>query len=77
MTIFKNKDDLFKKISFLKGVGPKLTKYLRNKRIENIIEIQQEANINLATKIASKYNARTVVILNKKPKLDAPMEYFK
>ena len=34
MTIFKNKDDLFKKISFLKGVGPKLTKYLKNKRIE-------------------------------------------
>ena len=42
-----------------------------------IIEIQQDANINLATKIASKYKARTVDILNKKPKLDAPMEYFK
>ena len=42
-----------------------------------IIEIQHDANINLATKIASKYKARTVDILNKKPKLDAPIEYFK
>jgi len=39
MTIFKNKDDLFKKISFLKGVGPKLTKYLKNKRIEKINDL--------------------------------------
>ena len=45
--------------------------------MEIIIEMQQEANINLATKMASKYNARTVDILNKKPKLDAPIEYFK
>ena len=41
------------------------------------METQQEANINLATKIASKYKARTVDMLNKKPKLDAPIEYFK
>ena len=39
MTIFKNKDDLFKKISFLKGVGPKLTKYLKNKRIEKVNDL--------------------------------------
>ena len=39
MTIFKNKDDLFKKISFLRGVGPKLTKYLKNKRIEKINDL--------------------------------------
>ena len=49
----------------------------RNNRIEIIMEMQQEAKINLATKMASKYNARTVDILNKKPKLDAPIEYFK
>ena len=39
MTIFKNKDDLFKSISFLKGVGPKLSKYLKNKRIEKINDL--------------------------------------
>ncbi len=39
MTIFKNKDDLFKNISFLKGVGPKLGKYLKNKRIEKINDL--------------------------------------
>ena len=39
MTIFKNKDDLFKNISFLKGVGPKLSKYLKNKRIEKINDL--------------------------------------
>ncbi len=39
MKIFKNKDDLFKKISFIKGVGPKLTKYLKNKRIEKINDL--------------------------------------
>ena len=37
--IFKNKDDLFKKISYLKGVGPKLTKYLKNKRIEKVNDL--------------------------------------
>ncbi len=37
--IFKNKDDLFKKISHLKGVGPKLTKYLKNKRIEKVNDL--------------------------------------
>jgi len=49
----------------------------RNKRIETIIEIQHEANINLAIKIASKYKPRTVDILNKNPKLAAPIENFK
>ena len=39
MEIFKNKDDLFKNISFLKGVGPKLSKYLKNKRIEKINDL--------------------------------------
>ncbi len=39
MTIFKNKDDLFKNISFLKGVGPKLSKYLKNKKIERINDL--------------------------------------
>ena len=39
MTIFKNKDDLFKNISFLKGVGPKLSKYLKNKKIDKISDL--------------------------------------
>ena len=39
MSILKNKDDLFKKISFLKGVGPKLSKYLKNKKIEKINDL--------------------------------------
>ena len=39
MAIFKNKDDLFKSITFLKGVGPKLSKYLKNKRIERINDL--------------------------------------
>ena len=39
MTVFKNKDDLFKNISYLKGVGPKLTKYLKNKKIEKINDL--------------------------------------
>ncbi len=39
MTILKNKDDLFKNISFLKGIGPKLSKYLKNKRIEKINDL--------------------------------------
>tara|TARA_B100001057_G_C22840419_1_gene946859 strand:+ start:44 stop:2101 length:2058 start_codon:yes stop_codon:yes gene_type:complete len=39
MMIFKKKDDLFKNISFLKGVGPKLSKYLKNKRIEKINDL--------------------------------------
>ncbi len=39
MAILKNKDDLFKNISFLKGVGPKLSKYLKNKRIEKINDL--------------------------------------
>ena len=39
MTVFKNKDDLFKSISFLKGVGPKLSRYLKNKRIEKINDL--------------------------------------
>ena len=39
MAFLKNKDDLFKNISYLKGVGPKLTKYLKNKRIEKINDL--------------------------------------
>ena len=39
MTIFKNKDDLFKKVTFIKGVGSKLAKYLKNKRIEKINDL--------------------------------------
>ena len=39
MTIFKNKDDLFKSVSFLKGVGQKLGKYLKNKKIERINDL--------------------------------------
>ena len=35
----KNKDMLFKKVSFLEGVGPKLTKYLKNKKIEKINDL--------------------------------------
>ena len=39
MTFLKNKDDLFKNISTLKGVGPKLTKYFKNKKIEKISDL--------------------------------------
>ena len=39
MTIFKNKDDLFRKYIFLKGVGPKLSKYLKNKKIDKISDL--------------------------------------
>ena len=39
MSVFKKKDDLFKSITFLKGVGPKLSKYLKNKRIEKINDL--------------------------------------
>ena len=38
MTLLK-KDFLFQEINKLKGVGPKLTKYLRNKKIEKIKDI--------------------------------------
>ena len=39
MENLKNKDMLFKKVSFLDGVGPKLTKYLKNKKIEKINDL--------------------------------------
>ena len=39
MAYFKNKDDLFNSISSLKGVGPKLSKYLKNKKIEKINDL--------------------------------------
>ena len=39
MAILKNKDDLFKSVSFLKGVGTKLGKYLKNKKIERINDL--------------------------------------
>ena len=48
-----------------------------NNNIDIIIEIQQQAKINLATKTVSKYNPKTVIILNKKPELAAPIAYFK
>ena len=38
MTLLK-KDFLFQEINKLKGVGPKLTKYLRNKKIEKIKDV--------------------------------------
>ena len=38
MTLLK-KDFLFQEINKLKGVGPKLTKYLKNKKIEKIKDI--------------------------------------
>ena len=49
----------------------------KNNNIEIIIDIQQLANINLARKIFSKYSPSTVIMLNKNPKLAAPMAYFK
>ena len=49
----------------------------KNRTIDIIIDTQQEANINLATKILPRYNPRTVIILNKKPKPAAPIENFK
>ena len=49
----------------------------KNNIIDIIIDIQQDANINLAIKILSKYNPNTVIILNKKPSPAAPIEYFK
>ncbi len=39
MVFFKNKDDLFKSITTLQGVGPKLSKYLKNKRIDKINDL--------------------------------------
>ena len=49
----------------------------KNKTIDIIIDIQQVANISLAIKIVSKYNPSTVSILNRNPKLAAPIAYFK
>ena len=48
----------------------------KNRSIETIIDIQHDANINLDTNIASKYNPKTVSILNKNPRLAAPIAYF-
>ncbi len=39
MINLKNKNDIFKSVSSLKGVGTKLTKYLKNKRIEKINDL--------------------------------------
>ena len=39
MNNLKNKDFLFKDISSIKGVGKKLTKYLKNKKIEKINDL--------------------------------------
>ena len=41
----------------------------KNRSIDTIIDIQHDANINLDTNIASKYNPKTVSILNKNPRL--------
>ena len=48
-----------------------------NDIIDIIIEIQQLANINLEIIIFSKYKPRTVIMLNKNPRLAAPIAYFK
>ena len=37
MEDLKNKDFLFKNVSTLKGVGKKLTLYLKNKKIEKLM----------------------------------------
>ena len=39
MEDLKNKDFLFKNVSTLKGVGKKLTLYLKNKKIEKINDL--------------------------------------
>ena len=49
----------------------------KNNSIDIIIEIQQLANINLEIIIFSKYKPRTVIMLNKNPRLAAPIAYFK
>ena len=49
----------------------------KNSKIDIIIDIQQEANINLAIITVSKYSPNTVSILNKNPQLAAPIAYFK
>ena len=48
-----------------------------NSKIDMIIDTQQQANINLAINTVSIYKPNTVNILNKNPRLDAPIEYFK
>ena len=49
----------------------------KNNNMDIIIEIQQHAKISLAITTLSKYKPNTVIILNKKPKLAAPIAYFK
>ena len=49
----------------------------KNRTIDIIIDIQQVANINLATNILPRYSPRTVIILNKKPKPADPIENFR
>ena len=49
----------------------------KNSTIDIIIDIQQVANINLATNILPRNSPRTVIILNKKPKPAAPNENFR
>ena len=39
MENLKNKDYLFKNVSSLKGVGKKLSQYLKNKKIEKINDL--------------------------------------
>ena len=39
MENLKNKDFLFKNVSTLKGVGKKLTLYLKNKKVEKINDL--------------------------------------
>ena len=46
----------------------------KNNSIDTIMDIQHDANINLAIIILSKYSPNTVIILNKKPNPAAPIE---
>ena len=45
--------------------------------MEKIIQIQQDAKLNLAKKTKSKYKSKTVSILNKKPKAENPITNFR
>ena len=49
----------------------------KNNSIDTIIEMQHDANINLATNILPRYSPRTVIMLNRKPKPAAPIENFR
>ena len=63
------------KCNFNAFVDKKISK--RNSTIDIIIDMQQEAKINLAKITLSKYNPNTVIMLNKNPNPAAPIAYFK